>query len=91
VSLKDESGAGKPGSILDYRFRLLTILIGYTSSAAVGLRDALLFQKSKVQIHSRILGNVIYLMASMITKKKDIEVVEEVFKKKLDAMDQEAQ
>jgi dethiobiotin synthetase/adenosylmethionine--8-amino-7-oxononanoate aminotransferase len=91
VSLKDESGAGKPGSILDYRFRLLTILTGYTSSAAVGLRDALLFQKSKVQIHSRILGNVIYLMASMITKKKDIEVVEEVFKKKLDAMDQEAQ
>jgi dethiobiotin synthetase/adenosylmethionine--8-amino-7-oxononanoate aminotransferase len=90
VSLKDGSGAGKPGSFLNYRFILLTILTGYTSSAAVGLRDALLFEKSKVQIHSRILGNVIYLMASMITNRKDIETVEEVFKQKLDAMVQEA-
>ena len=90
VSLKDESGAGKPGSFLNYRVIFLTVLTGYTSSAAVGLRDALLFEKSKVQIHSRILGNVIYLMASMITNRKDIEAIEEVFKQKLDAMDQEA-
>ena len=90
VSLKDESGAGKPGSYDEHRLSLLTVSTGYTSSAAVGLRDALLFEKSKVQIHSRILGNVIYLMASMTTYPKDIEVVEEVFKQKLDALDQEA-
>lgn len=61
---------------------------GYTSSAAVGLRDALLFDHSKVQIHSRILGNVIYLMASMTTTQKQLEVVEETFLAKLDAMNQ---
>jgi dethiobiotin synthetase/adenosylmethionine--8-amino-7-oxononanoate aminotransferase len=61
---------------------------GYTSSAAVGLRDALLFDHSKIQIHSRILGNVIYLMASMTTKRKSLDVIEETFRQKLDAMDQ---
>lgn len=54
----------------------------------MGLRDALLFDHSKVQIHSRILGNVIYLMASMTTTQKQLEVVEETFLAKLDAMNQ---
>lgn len=61
-------------------------ITGYTSSAAVGLRDSLLFDHGKVQIHSRILGNVIYLMASMTTKKKDVEMVQDEFRKKLDAI-----
>ncbi|KAF1362755.1 PLP-dependent transferase [Lizonia empirigonia] len=61
---------------------------GYTSSAAVGLRDALLFGHSNVPIHSRILGNVIYLMASMTTMPSQLRTVEEAFRQKLDAMDQ---
>ncbi|KAF2994495.1 hypothetical protein E8E13_002183 [Curvularia kusanoi] len=59
---------------------------GYTSSAAVGLRDALLHGNNKVQIHSRILGNVIYLMASM--KPDSLGAVEEAFEAELNAMDQ---
>ncbi|KAF3044061.1 hypothetical protein E8E12_008573 [Didymella heteroderae] len=59
---------------------------GYTSSAAVGLRDALLFENVSVQIHSRILGNVIYLMASLTSTKRDLSAVEEAFMQKLDAM-----
>jgi dethiobiotin synthetase/adenosylmethionine--8-amino-7-oxononanoate aminotransferase len=61
-------------------------LIGYTSSAAVGLRDALLFGRDKIQIHSRILGNVIYLMASLTSSRGDLRAVEQVFLTKLDAI-----
>lgn len=60
---------------------------GYTSSAAVGLRDALLYDYGKIQIHSRILGNVIYLMASMTTTNNTIENIEGVFMEKLNALD----
>jgi dethiobiotin synthetase/adenosylmethionine--8-amino-7-oxononanoate aminotransferase len=70
VSLVDEGGSG------------------YTSSAAVGLRDALLHdvQASQVQIHSRILGNVIYLMASMTAKREHLAAVEAAFTDKLQAV-----
>ncbi|KZM25942.1 ATP binding [Ascochyta rabiei] len=59
---------------------------GYTSSAAVGLRDSLLSEDNKLSIHSRILGNVIYLMTSMTTVQCQVKRVEERFKEKLDAM-----
>ncbi|KAI8937483.1 hypothetical protein NX059_005201 [Plenodomus lindquistii] len=67
VSLVDEGGSG------------------YTSSAAVGLRDALLHETSAsgVQIHSRILGNIIYLMASMTATKEHLTSVEAAFIEKL--------
>ncbi|KAF2129586.1 PLP-dependent transferase [Dothidotthia symphoricarpi CBS 119687] len=59
---------------------------GYTSTAAVELRDALLNEPSfaQVQIHSRILGNVIYLMASMTSKPGHLAAVEAAFEEKLD-------
>ncbi|KAI4914210.1 hypothetical protein J4E85_010722 [Alternaria conjuncta] len=58
---------------------------GYTSSAAVGLRDALLHDvsESQVQIHSRILGNVIYLMASMTATRSQLAPIEAAFMEKL--------
>ncbi|KAJ4353002.1 hypothetical protein N0V95_003720 [Ascochyta clinopodiicola] len=59
---------------------------GYTSSAAVGLRDSLLSEHNKFSIHSRILGNVIYLMTSMTTMKPQVRRIEESLKEKLDAM-----
>ncbi|RAR15995.1 plp-dependent transferase [Stemphylium lycopersici] len=67
VSLIDEAGSG------------------YTSSAAVGLRDQLLHQVSgsQVQIHSRILGNVIYLMAGIMTTRSHLADVEAAFAEKL--------
>ncbi|KAH7398208.1 pyridoxal phosphate-dependent transferase [Pyrenochaeta sp. MPI-SDFR-AT-0127] len=68
VSLQDNSGSG------------------YSSSAAIGLRDALLNKvtDTKVQIHSRVLGNVIYLMASMTTKPEHLAAVERAFMEKLE-------
>ncbi|USP78500.1 uncharacterized protein yc1106_05774 [Curvularia clavata] len=59
---------------------------GYTSSAAVGLRDQLLNNTSgasEVQIHSRVLGNVIYLMASMLTTRAHLRDVENAFMERL--------
>ncbi|KAH9868153.1 hypothetical protein J1614_007225 [Plenodomus biglobosus] len=63
---------------------------GYTSSAALGLRDALLHNNASsptanhLHIHSRILGNVIYLMASMTATRAHLEAVEAAFAEKLD-------
>ncbi|THW19329.1 PLP-dependent transferase [Aureobasidium pullulans] len=46
---------------------------GYTSTAATGLRDTLLHDSSEENaIHSRVLGNVLYLMASMTTTPETI-------------------
>ena len=84
VSLKDKSGAGMSTHFIVCFFESIITSTGYTSSAAVGLRDALLFDYSKVQIHSRILGNVIYLMASMTTTSSQLKTVEETFRQKLD-------
>lgn len=67
---------------------MANVATGYTSSAAVGLRDALLHEasKSRVHVHSRILGNVIYLMASMTAKREDVAAVEAAFVEKVHMM-----
>ncbi|KAI7192363.1 PLP-dependent transferase [Hortaea werneckii] len=61
ISLKDPAGAS------------------YASTAATGLRDRLFTGASGEQwvIHSRVLGNVLYLMAAMTTKKETLEIIEE--------------
>ncbi|KAF2272973.1 PLP-dependent transferase [Westerdykella ornata] len=67
VALKDEEGAG------------------YTSNAAIGLRDALLndIGEDGMSIHSRVLGNVLYLMASMTTEPVHLTAVEKALLEKL--------
>ncbi|CAD0082500.1 unnamed protein product, partial [Aureobasidium vineae] len=50
---------------------------GYTSTAATGLRDTLLHNSSSENaIHSRVLGNVLYLMASMTTSPDTIASIQ---------------
>ena len=51
---------------------------GYTSDVANHLRDALLYESHghKWIVHSRVLGNVLYLMASMTTDCETISAVE---------------
>ena len=51
---------------------------GYTSTAATGLRDLLLRGGlgSESVVHSRVLGNVLYLMASMTAEKETLAEVE---------------
>ncbi|KAF2645357.1 PLP-dependent transferase [Massarina eburnea CBS 473.64] len=70
VSLKDEANSG------------------YTSTAAIGLRDALLNQPSfsYLNIHSRVLGNVIYFMASMTSSSSHLASVEDALLQRLNAM-----
>ncbi|CAI6299495.1 unnamed protein product [Periconia digitata] len=70
VSLKDDHGSG------------------YTSKAALGLRDALLRDRigQNIHIHSRVLGNTIYLMASMTSAPSDLATIESAFMDQLKAM-----
>lgn len=59
---------------------LLTILqtdhLGYNSSAAVGLQKKVLEGSEDFKVHSRVLGNVFYLMASQVTEKKTLSGIE---------------
>lgn len=88
VSLKDEAGSGKC-CIPDHSLYTIAnpCLTGYTSNAAIGLRDALLNNASssisKISVHSRVLGNVIYLMAAMTSTHGHLDAVEKVFIKTL--------
>ncbi|KAF2258481.1 PLP-dependent transferase [Lojkania enalia] len=58
---------------------------GYTSNAAASLRDSMMYDlsNSTLSVHSRVLGNVIYLMASMNTKAEHLAAVEKVLLSKL--------
>ena len=73
VSLKDKQGGG------------------YMSNAAIGLRDALLndISEGEISIHSRVLGNIIYFMASMTTKILDRDAVERKLLSQLDKLCEE--
>lgn len=51
---------------------------GYTSTAAANLQTALLHGKSGVKVHSRVLGNVLYLMTSQITSKGAVLELEDL-------------
>ncbi|KAF2871438.1 pyridoxal phosphate-dependent transferase [Massariosphaeria phaeospora] len=59
---------------------------GYTSTAAVSLREALLTDHAigGISVHSRVLGNVIYLMASMNSRPAHLAQVEAALLLKLD-------
>ena len=52
---------------------------GYTSDAAAELRDSLLRNRrdTLVSVHSRVLGNVIYFMASLTARQGDLNAVSE--------------
>lgn len=79
VSLKDPSGSGMLLSVSSRKI-LLTSTVGYTSTAATGLRDKMLQGTGSADnvIHSRVLGNVLYLMASMTTTRETLSGVEKI-------------
>lgn len=58
---------------------------GYTSNAAAGLRDALFndAKEGQTSVHSRVLGNIIYFMASMTTSAEHLGAVEDAILDKL--------
>lgn len=57
--------------------RLFECLPGYTSTAAKGLQEGLAAKNSQgFSIHSRVLGNVLYLMASMRSTPENLREIE---------------
>ncbi|OLN85757.1 Bifunctional dethiobiotin synthetase/7,8-diamino-pelargonic acid aminotransferase, mitochondrial [Colletotrichum chlorophyti] len=61
---------------------------GYQSNAAADLQSSLLeggagIEGNRWNVHSRVLGNVLYLMTSQTTKQEDIERLESLLRKAL--------
>jgi dethiobiotin synthetase/adenosylmethionine--8-amino-7-oxononanoate aminotransferase len=49
---------------------------GYSSSAATGLQKQMLEGSTEFNVHSRVLGNVFYLMASQTSKPETLQEIE---------------
>ena len=65
------------GSVLVINMKTGAEKSGYTSNAAQGLQAALLkVSPHGFGVHSRVLGNVLYLMASMTSQAGDIAAIE---------------
>ncbi|KAM5501419.1 hypothetical protein McanMca71_000151 [Microsporum canis] len=56
---------------------------GYTSNAASGLQKKLTAGDGPFNIHSRVLGNVLYLMASVTSTRQVLDKVERLLRKTL--------
>lgn len=54
---------------------MLTCL-GYTSNAAKGLQQKLAESNGGFNVHSRVLGNVLYLMSSVTSSPESIQEME---------------
>jgi dethiobiotin synthetase/adenosylmethionine--8-amino-7-oxononanoate aminotransferase len=50
--------------------------LGYNSYAAVGLQKKILEGSADFKVHSRVLGNVFYLMASQVSERKSLLSIE---------------
>ncbi|RAL08372.1 adenosylmethionine-8-amino-7-oxononanoate aminotransferase [Aspergillus homomorphus CBS 101889] len=53
---------------------------GYTSTAAQGLQHRLAAGGDQFAVHSRVLGNVLYLMSSVTSKAESLRAIEEVLR-----------
>jgi dethiobiotin synthetase/adenosylmethionine--8-amino-7-oxononanoate aminotransferase len=56
---------------------------GYSSSAATGLQKKMLEETTQFNVHSRVLGNVFYLMASQTSKPGTLKEIERLLSKTL--------
>jgi dethiobiotin synthetase/adenosylmethionine--8-amino-7-oxononanoate aminotransferase len=89
ISLHDEAGQrGEPGpeDPAAKRSQLLISNLGYTSTAAKGLQQKLALGDSglsRFNVHSRVLGNVLYLMASMKSTPHDLSGIESLLRSAL--------
>lgn len=62
---------------------MLTSNLGYTSTAAKGLQQRLAVTGKSFNVHSRVLGNVIYLMASVTSKPESLREIEGLLREAL--------
>ncbi|KAL2841430.1 pyridoxal phosphate-dependent transferase [Aspergillus pseudoustus] len=56
---------------------------GYTSTAAKGLQARLAAGGPEFNVHSRVLGNVLYLMSSVTSKKETLQGIESLLREAL--------
>jgi dethiobiotin synthetase/adenosylmethionine--8-amino-7-oxononanoate aminotransferase len=56
---------------------------GYTSNAAKGLQQQLTLGGDKFNVHSRVLGNVLYLMSSVTSKPESLQELENLLRSSL--------
>jgi dethiobiotin synthetase/adenosylmethionine--8-amino-7-oxononanoate aminotransferase len=71
---KDVESVIALGSVL--AIALLDEKAGYSSSAATGLQKRMLEGSTEFNVHSRVLGNVFYLMASQTSKPETLQEIE---------------
>lgn len=89
ISLHDETGQRGESRAEDRSAKWsqsLTFIVGYTSTAAKGLQQKLAHGESglsQFNVHSRVLGNVLYLMASMKSTPHDLSRIETLLRKAL--------
>ena len=57
--------------------------LGYTSTAARGLQERLAAGGPSFTVHSRVLGNVLYLMSSVTSKPEALREVEVILREAL--------
>lgn len=90
ISLRDAQGGGKfshedhfsPDSSR-LTCDLVPTTLGYTSTAAKGLQQRLSAGGPQFNVHSRVLGNVLYLMSSITSKPETVRGLEELLRSAL--------
>lgn len=89
ISLHDETGQrGEPRAEdrSAKQSQSLISILGYTSTAAKGLQQKLALGECgllRFNVHSRVLGNVLYLMASMKSTPDDLSRIESLLRSAL--------
>lgn len=89
ISLHDETGQTgelRANGSAAKRSQSLISMLGYTSTAAKGLQQKLALGESGLasfNVHSRVLGNVLYLMASMKSTPRDLSRIESLLRRAL--------
>lgn len=84
------AGVWALGSVLSIHMNVGDGAAGYKSTAAIQIRDALREPRQKGDsqgtwnVHSRVLGNVLYIMGSQTSVKEDIREIEELIRERLD-------
>jgi dethiobiotin synthetase/adenosylmethionine--8-amino-7-oxononanoate aminotransferase len=56
---------------------------GYTSNAAKGLQQKLATGGDQFNVHSRVLGNILYLMSSVTSKPENLREMERLLRSSL--------
>jgi dethiobiotin synthetase/adenosylmethionine--8-amino-7-oxononanoate aminotransferase len=83
ISLRDAQGGGKQFFIDSFMNKHSNKSTGYTSTAAKGLQQKLAVGGDQFNVHSRVLGNVLYLMSSVTSKPESLKEMEKLLRSSL--------